>query len=269
MNSLKDLSKNNIKPRVPGTLVILLTVDVLIFIVTFFIFKQYLLLWLLINIIIFNLIPLIPIVLLTRRQIGSEEYYLKTVDCLKGAEDKENLVIKMFDIRINNQRNLLFAYLALTVTFALTIAFNDKAYDYFDQSIFGVSGAKIVITMAMIGIFIFIYYTLGIDRLNLKELEALVNVREKLRKQDVSSENKENLPFGGQNMTEKEVIKEELDIRKIILKACIGTFLISVYTIQTSSFNIINLGFFISALVIFIIILAIDIQKLLGKLNRL
>ena len=69
-------------------------------------------------------------------------------------------------------------------------------------------------------------------------------------------------------MTQKDFITAHIDVRKMILSALIGTFLISIYNIQTSGVNNYNFWSLIGDTIL-IMIIAFDYQKYLNQLKDL
>ncbi|RZB33247.1 MAG: hypothetical protein AEth_00040 [Candidatus Argoarchaeum ethanivorans] len=146
-------------------------VDLLLLVVTFFC-KNYEKLALL-CLILLNVIILV-IVYSCKQLISSKEYYFKNID---ANYMDENLLTKLFEIRLRNENQYIFTSLALIATFTLTIAFNSEAYDYLNGTI--LYSSFIIIAECIIGIFVF--YTFRMDRSTLKELETLFEAKKKLR----------------------------------------------------------------------------------------
>ncbi|CAD6490302.1 MAG: hypothetical protein KFBDDELM_00183 [Candidatus Argoarchaeum ethanivorans] len=156
-------------------------VDLLLLVVTFFCEKKVFFYLILINVIILiDGIPLWYFTKLYKQPISSEEYYLKNIDANYMYMD-ENLLNKLFEIRLSNRGQFIFTYLFLIVTFALTIAFNHEARNFFNRTNIGVSGSIILTVACFIGILVFVFATFGIDRSTLKELETLFEAKKKLR----------------------------------------------------------------------------------------
>lgn len=182
MNSLKEWWNN--KKVYQKVLIIIVELDLLILIlgVTFFYENLVFSYFLLLNIIIlFDMIPISYLIRLYEQPISSEKYYLKNIDTNYRYMD-ESLLTKLFEIRINNRRQFMFAYLILIVTFTLTIAFNPEASNYFKGTMFGVSGYhvsgyQIVTAAGVIGTLVLVFYTFGIDRLTIGSWKSYTNLR--------------------------------------------------------------------------------------------
>ena len=159
--------------------IIIVVVNLLLLGVAFF-YKNYEKLAILCLILLYLIV--FPILILISKKsynqsISSKEYYFKNIDANYMDED---LLTKLFEIRLSNERQFVFTYLILITTFTLTIAFNSKAYKYFNEIIYGVSSSTIIAAGA-IGIFILVFATFGMDRSTLKELETLFEAKKKLR----------------------------------------------------------------------------------------
>jgi hypothetical protein len=162
-------------------LIITVLLDLSALIVTFLLINSVFFIVVFLNIVfIIYLIPTLYLIRLAKQPISSKEYYLGAVDQYSPYMD-ETILTKMFEIRINNRRNFLFAFLALLVTITFTIAFNKDAYNFFNsQSIVGISSAKILIILGYIEVLVCVYYVLGFDREIFKELDMLFKARKKL-----------------------------------------------------------------------------------------
>lgn len=156
--------------------------------------------FLLIVILSFIIIPLIFIILvslaipiglailyyvqLMKQPISLEEYYLKFVEKNYIHLD-DNLLIKMFEVSVNNKRNFLFSYLALLGGFIFATLSNK---DYFKTITSGFLNLYYWnIGIGIIEILILVYATFRFDRYTLKELEMLFKAKEKL--QELKREN--------------------------------------------------------------------------------
>jgi len=182
---------------------IVIIVDLLILVATLFLGKLIFLYYLLLNIlIVFNIIPLYYIIMLNKQPVGPRDYYFRTIEKNYMYLD-ENLLTKIFEIRLNNMRQFIFAYLVLIVTFTLTITFNPEAHNYFKEVILGVDSYKIVTAIGTIGTFFLVYYTFSTDRFTLNELEFLFKAKEKLKqlKEPNSPQMQENSNCASQNKT--------------------------------------------------------------------
>lgn len=153
--------------------------DLLIFLLSFFFNPLVFIIVVSLSILfISGIFPLLYYVKLLKQQITPEDYYLKIVEKNYTHLD-ENLLIKMFEIRINNQRNFLFAYLALLVAFTFATLSNK---DYFKTITTGVLNLYYwYIGLGIIGILVLVYATHGFDIFSLKELEILFKAKEKLK----------------------------------------------------------------------------------------
>ncbi len=88
------------------------------------------------------------------------------------------VLVKMYEVRINNQRNFLFSYLALLVAFTFATLSNK---DYFETVTYSFLNLYYWdISVGIIGILVLIYSTYGFDRFTLKELEILLKAKERL-----------------------------------------------------------------------------------------
>ncbi len=125
-----------------------------------------------------GIFPILYYVKLMKQQITPEDYYLKIVEKNYSHLD-EPLLIKMFEIRINSQRNFLFAYLTLLAAFTFATLSNK---DYFKTMTIGVLNLYYwYIVLGIIGILVLTYAIFGFDRFTLKELEILIKAKEKLK----------------------------------------------------------------------------------------
>lgn len=179
MNSLKEWWKKNNK-----TLIFLIIgVDIFLLGLLLLLLPIFFIYLFILNIITLTLlIPLLFYLSLIKQQISPEDYYLKTVETNYNDMDDETILIKMFEIRISNLRQFLFGYLVLTATFTLAVTSNERIYNYFNTTtIIGVGSAKVIIATGIVGILLMVYYTFGVDRLTLKDLEVLFKAKEKLR----------------------------------------------------------------------------------------
>ena len=214
MNSLKEWREN--KKGYPKVSIII-GFYLLIFIVTFFYVKSVFLYFLLLTILIlFIIIPILYSLLLIKQPITPEEYYFKTIKTNYMCMD-ESLLIKMFEIRINNLKQFIFAYLLLIMTFTLTMAFNPEARNYFEKTILGVSSSTIFTVIGGIGILALVFYSFGIDKFTLKELEILCKAKEKLKQlkeHNIPSAIKENANSIHQDKT--PTIKSFIDIIALV-----------------------------------------------------
>ncbi len=190
MNSLKDFCNNHEKTF------ILIGIDLFLLGVFLFFEPKFFIYLFLLNIItLLLLIPLLILYLPIKLQISSKEYYFKTVETSYMHMNDENILIKMFEIRISNFRQFIFSYLVLIATLVLTVAFNQRAYEYFDNptfDLFGFSKAKIIIVSGAIGLLSLILVTFGLDRLTLIELKTLFKAKERLKQLKETNLNIEN-----------------------------------------------------------------------------
>ena len=116
MNSLKDWLNIKRNKKTIG-----IAIYLLILIITLFLEKSIFIIIILVTIIIISSIfPGLYTFQLFNQQITPENYYLKILKNNYIYLD-ESILIKMFEIRINNHRNFLFTYLALFVTFTFAI----------------------------------------------------------------------------------------------------------------------------------------------------
>jgi len=89
--------------------------------------------------------------------------------------------MKMFEMRLNNNRQSLFVYLVLIATFTLTIAFNPEAAIILKTPIIlGITVHIFYLIVGIIGLIILVYFSFRMDRFTLKEMEILFKAREKL-----------------------------------------------------------------------------------------
>ncbi len=125
-----------------------------------------------------GILPILYWFQLLKQQITPEDYYLKIVEKNYTHLD-ETLLIKMYEIRISNQRNFLFAYLTLLAAFTFATLSNKdylKNIGYYG----GLNEYYWFLGLGIIGILVLIYATYGFDRFTLKELEILFKAKEKL-----------------------------------------------------------------------------------------
>jgi len=122
----------------------------------------------------------IPYLYLEKPQVNPEEYYFQTISTNYKHLD-ENLLMKMFEMRLNNNRQSLFVYLVLIATFTLTIAFNPEAAIILKTPIIlGITVHIFYLIVGIIGLIILVYFSFRMDRFTLKEMEILFKAREKL-----------------------------------------------------------------------------------------
>lgn len=126
-----------------------------------------------------GIFPILYYIQLLKQSVHPEDYYLKFVEKNYSYLD-EPLLIKMYDIRINNQRNFLFSYLGLMVAFTFATLSNK---DYFKNIIIygALNQYYYFISLGILGILVLIYATYGFDRFTLKELEILIEAMERLK----------------------------------------------------------------------------------------
>jgi len=127
---------------------------------------------------VFGIFPVLYYVQLLKQPITPEDYYLETVEKNYIHLD-ETLLIKMYEIRINNIRNFIFSYLALLAAFTFATLSNK---DYFKTITYGALNLYYWdLGSGILGILVFIYATYGFDRFTLKELEILFKAKERLK----------------------------------------------------------------------------------------
>ncbi|MFZ3060165.1 MAG: hypothetical protein WA102_10560 [Candidatus Methanoperedens sp.] len=153
--------------------------DLLIFLLSFFFNPLFFIIVFSVSVLVISgIFPILYSVQLLKQPITPEDYYLKIVEKNYIHLD-EPLLIKMYEIRINNQRTFLFAYLASMVAFTFAILSNK---DYFKTITYGVLNLYYWnIGLGIIGILVLIYATFGFDKFTLKELEILIKAKEKLK----------------------------------------------------------------------------------------
>ncbi len=132
-----------------------------------------------------GIFPILYYIQLLKQSVHPEDYYLKFVEKNYSHLD-EPLLIKIYEIRINNHRNFLFAYPTLLATFTFVTLSNK---DYLKNFIIygALNQYYWFIGFGIIGILVLVYATFGFDRFTLKELEILIKAMERLKQ--LKSEN--------------------------------------------------------------------------------
>lgn len=136
-------------------------------------------LFLTINIIIF----LIVLILLLgsqyhimKQQIGSEKYY-RTIVEKEGRHLDNELLTKMFKMRMTNLRHTIFALLGLFLMLTIAIVINTKTlHNCLDSSLYWATLAG----AGLFGILILLYGSVRFDRYAIEELDELFKAMKKL-----------------------------------------------------------------------------------------
>ncbi|MCK4321071.1 hypothetical protein KAX08_00935 [candidate division WOR-3 bacterium] len=151
--------------------------DLIALLATFIFIKYIFIILLLLNIMLITIvIPIWYYQLVVKQPITSKEYYRTIIEKEYQYLDN-NLLTKMFEMRMTNLRNFIFAYLAFLVTFTLAIAFNlEKARQYSPNSYF----PELCVSMGVMGIMVFVYYSFRLDRETIGELKELFKAIKKL-----------------------------------------------------------------------------------------
>ena len=147
------------------------------FILKYVIFFNLLLLNIIFFIMLFTvIIPIWYLQLIQKQPITPKEYYMTMIKKEYRHLDKD-LLTKMFEMRITNLRNFIFAYLAFLATFTLAIAFNlEKVRQYSHNPYF----PELCVLTGIIGIMVFVYYSFRLDRETIRELKELFKAIKKL-----------------------------------------------------------------------------------------
>ena len=144
-----------------------------------FIFERYdvFFILLLLNIMLLTIVtPILYFQLMLKQPISPKEYYITTVEKEYRYLDN-NLLTKMFEMRIANLRNFIFAYLTFLATVTLAIAFNlEKVHQHQPNSYV----PELCVLMGVIGIMVFVYYSFRLDRETIGELKELFKAMKRL-----------------------------------------------------------------------------------------
>ena len=170
-------------------LIILAVVD-LIALLAAFIFERYdiFLVLLLTNITLIALVSMVFIFsqLYKGQAVSPEEYY-KTI--LKKEKEHiyfdNNLLSKMFEIRITNRRNSIFTYLVFLLTYTLAIILNSEKICQFSNVLSLLLCRLIIMVCALVGalgIGILVYQSARLDRYAIEELDELFKAMKALEK---------------------------------------------------------------------------------------
>ena len=145
---------------------------------TFIFIKPIFIILSLLNILLITIVtPILYFQLIVKQPITSREYYMTMIDEYRHLD--KDLLTKMFEMKITNLRNFIFAYLALLATFTLAIAFNlEKVRQYSHNPYF----PELCILMGVIGIMVFVYYSFRLDRETIRELKELFKAMKTLEK---------------------------------------------------------------------------------------
>lgn len=151
-------------------------------------------LFLTINIIIFLIVTISLLYfqcLIMKQQIGSEEYYRTIVEKEDRHLDNE-LLIKMFEMRMTNLRHTIFALLALFLMLTIAIVINTKTlHNYLDSSLYWATLAG----AGLFGILILLYGSVRFDRYAIEELDELFKAMERLDKLKKESDDESAKPI--------------------------------------------------------------------------
>ena len=162
-----------------------------------FIFQRYdvfiLLFWItiiLVAVVIVAYIRLPP--LLKKQAVGSEEYYGAIFKKQKEhVHLDDNLLGKMFEMRITNRRNSLLAYLAFMLTYTLTITLGSEKICPDSTVVPLVLCRLTVIICALVGVLsigILAYHSARLDRYAIDELDELFKAMNRLDKIEKESD---------------------------------------------------------------------------------
>jgi len=164
----------------------------LISLVVTFILKSWLFIWLFIVlfflsiIIITVIIPIWFIIILAKQPMTSKDYYEPLIKENYRDLDTE-LLTKMFEMRITNQRNFIFSYLAFMLTGFLAVVFNLAGLrQYLPNPYYPV----LLVLLFGFGVILFIYGSFRIDRETITELKKLLKAMKLLDKLKKGSDDK-------------------------------------------------------------------------------
>lgn len=122
----------------------------------------------------------IPFFTLIKKQVISPKEYYGTI--IKKEKEHmhldDNLLSKMFEMRITNLRNSIFAYLLFVLTYTLTITFNSEKICQYSNAFSLVLCRLTIIVCALVGVLsigILVYYSARLDRSAIEELDELFN----------------------------------------------------------------------------------------------
>lgn len=175
---MTDKRKENLDMKLIFFLIFLIA-ELILFILSITDPAYYLFYLIFINVLILTIgIPLLYLIYLVRQVEYSNKYYEKLIEDNYNELDEKSLT-KMFEIRITNYRTFVFSYLLIALSYTITVAFDDKAYKYFDISPVP-GGAKFFIGLGVIAVFSMVYFTMGMDRYTLEEFNSLIKAKRKL-----------------------------------------------------------------------------------------
>jgi uncharacterized membrane protein YbjE (DUF340 family) len=133
-------------------------------------------------------IPIWFTLLLAKQPMTSKEYYVPLIKEKYHDLDKE-LLTKMFEMRMTNQRNIIFTYLASLLTGFLAIGLN---LEKLGQYLHNPYDPELVVLLFAFGIIVFIYASFRLDRETINELKELLKAMillNKLKKESDESTN--------------------------------------------------------------------------------
>ncbi len=132
------------------------------------------------NIIIFLIVLILLLgsqYIIIKQQIGSEEYYTKIVEIAK--EDRhldDELLTKMFEMRMTNLRHTIFTLLGLFLMLAIAIVVNSETlHKSLDSPLYW----AILAGLGLIGFLILLYCSARLDRYTIDELDKLFKAMKK------------------------------------------------------------------------------------------
>ena len=129
--------------------------------------------------------------LIMKQQIGSEEYYRTMVEKEDQHLDNE-LLTKMFEMRMTNIRHTIFALLGLFLMLTIAIVINTKTlHNYLDSSLYWATLAG----AGLFGILILLYGSVRFDRYAIEELDELFKAMERLDKLKKESDDESAKPI--------------------------------------------------------------------------
>ena len=166
--------------KIKYLIILALAVFDLVALLAAFIFESYdiFLLLLLTNIILIALVSMVFIFLsLYKGQAVNPEEYYRII--LKKEKEHiyfdNNLLSKMFEIRITNRRNSIFTYLVFLLTYTLAIILNSEKICQFSNVLLVLCRLIIMVCVlaGALGIGILVYQSARLDRYAIEELDRL------------------------------------------------------------------------------------------------
>lgn len=133
-------------------------------------------------------IPIWFTLLLAKQPMASKEYYVPLIKEKYHDLDKE-LLTKMFEMRMTNQRNIIFTYLAFLLTGFLAIVFTLEKLRQYSHNPYD---PELLVLLFAFGIMVLIYASFRLDRETINELKELLKAMRLLNKLKKESDESTN-----------------------------------------------------------------------------